>query len=194
LTESSKTKLKKLQALERQIDACRGCPLHKTRTNTVPGGGNPDARILIIGEAPGANEDLTGQPFVGMAGKFLDKLLESAGIRRQDVFVTNINKCRPPDNRAPEPLEIDACASFLTKQMAILDPALIICLGSTAARAVLGLKQIGDTHGKLLERDGRMYFVAYHPAARFHRGKIAEDFKKLRRELRKMPELAPQTT
>jgi len=186
--------LKKLRDLENQIKVCRACPLHKARTNTVPGGGNPDARILIIGEAPGANEDLSGQPFVGMAGKYLDKLLEMAGLPRQNVFITNINKCRPPNNRAPEPMEIQACAHFLEKQIEILDPRLIICLGGTAARAVLGLQKIGDERGKLIERDGRYYFVAYHPAARFHRGKIAEDFHKLRKLLAKKPELAGQTT
>jgi DNA polymerase len=192
LTESGN--LKKLRKLERQIKVCRACPLHKTRTHTVPGAGNPDAHIMVIGEAPGKNEDLTGQPFVGMAGKYLDKLLETAGLRRQDVFIANINKCRPPNNRAPEPDEIEACAHFLASQIAVLDPDLIICLGSVAARAVLGLKKISDTHGKLLERDGRFYFVAYHPAARFHRAKIAEDFRKLRKELAKKPELAGQTT
>jgi uracil-DNA glycosylase family 4 len=188
------TKLSKLQALEKRIHACRSCPLGALRTNAVPGDGNIAARVMVIGEAPGRNEDESGKPFVGMSGKFLDKLLISAGLHRDQVFIANVVKCRPPDNRAPEPAEIEACSDFLSEQIAALDPVLIICLGSTAARAVLGLKQIGSDRGKILERDGRKYFVAYHPAARFQRLKLIEDFDKLRQLLPQIPELAGQST
>jgi DNA polymerase len=164
---------KRLQALERRIKACNACVLHEGRTQAVPGAGNPNAQIMIVGEAPGRNEDEQGQPFVGMAGKFLDQLLARAGIERKDVFISNVVKCRPPNNRAPEREEVEACADFLKEQIELIDPRLIICLGSVAARAVLGLKQIGTERGKLIPRDGRHYFVAYHPAARFHRNKIA---------------------
>jgi uracil-DNA glycosylase len=183
-------KVSRLQALEKRMRDCVSCPLHEGRTHVVPGGGNIDAKIMLIGEAPGRNEDETGQPFVGMAGKNLDKLLERAGVHRADVFICNVVKCRPPNNRKPEPVEMDACAHFLQEQIALINPALIICLGGTAARAVLGLKQINEAHGKLIPRDGRYYFVAYHPAARFHRAQIAADFDALRTELHKIPELA----
>jgi uracil-DNA glycosylase family 4 len=192
--QQATAKSKKLAALNERMHACRSCPLHKGRTNVVTGDGNIDARIMVVGEAPGRNEDESGQPFVGMAGKFLNTLLEQAKLRREDVFVSNIVKCRPPDNRKPEQPEIDACADFLKQQIRIIDPKLIICLGGTAAWALLGLKQIGDQHGKLIERDGRFYFLAYHPAARFHRTKIREDFEALRKELKKIPLLAGKST
>jgi len=144
---------------------------------------------MIIGEAPGRQEDESGLPFVGMAGKYLDKLLAIAGLTRADVFITNVVKCRPPDNRKPEREEMAACADFLKQQIAIIQPKLIICLGGTSANAVLGIKQLVNEHGKLIQRDGRFYFVAYHPAARFYRKMIAEDFEKLRLELEKLPEL-----
>jgi DNA polymerase len=144
---------------------------------------------MLVGEAPGRQEDESGQPFVGMAGKFLDKLLASAGLDRKDVFIANTVKCRPPENRKPERDEIEACSGFLKSQIDIIDPRLIICLGGTAASAVLGLKSITNDHGKLIERDGRYYFVAYHPAARFHRKQIVDDFQKLKVELERLPEL-----
>lgn len=178
-----------LSKVAKAVNGCSACVLHTCRTNTVAGEGNPFARIMIIGEAPGRQEDESGQPFVGMAGKFLDKLLAIAGLERSDVFITNVVKCRPPNNRKPERLEVEACADFLQRQIAIIDPRLIVCLGGTAASAVLGLKQITNDHGKLIERDGRYYFVAYHPAARFHRQKIKDDFENLKVELDRLPEL-----
>lgn len=169
-----------LDLIAEQVRGCQLCKLHACRLNAVAGGPNPRARIMVIGEGPGRNEDETGQPFVGMAGRFLDTLFARAGLSREDVFITNVVKCRPPENRAPEPDEVAACAPYLTAQIAAVDPLLIILLGGTAAKAVLGLKQIAADHGKLMERDGRNYFVAYHPAARFHRKKIAEDFDNLK--------------
>jgi len=178
-----------LTKIARTVASCTGCTLSNCRTSTVAGDGNPLASIMIIGEAPGRQEDESGLPFVGMAGKYLDKLLAIAGLTRADVFITNVVKCRPPDNRKPEREEMAACADFLKQQIAIIQPKLIICLGGTSANAVLGIKQLVNEHGKLIQRDGRYYFVAYHPAARFHRKMIAEDFEKLSLELAKLPEL-----
>lgn len=178
-----------LSAIAQAVRACQGCVLNTCRTNTVPGEGNPAAQIMIVGEAPGRQEDEAGQPFVGMAGKFLDKLLVTAGLDRQSVFITNVVKCRPPSNRKPEREEVEACAPFLKRQIEAIDPKLIICLGGTAAFALLGIKSLAKEHGKLIERDGRSYFVAYHPAARFHRKLIVDDFVKLKAELAKHPEL-----
>ena len=181
--------VQQLDLVAKQIRTCELCKLHECRLNPVVGGPNPRGRIMVIGEAPGRNEDETGDPFVGMAGKFLDKLFESAGLRRQDVFITNVVKCRPPENRAPEPDEVAACAPYLAAQIEAINPTLIILLGGTAARAVLGLKAIVNDHGKLTQRNGRTYFVAYHPAARFHRKKIAEDFDNLKILLPSIPGL-----
>ncbi len=178
-----------LMKVAQSVAACTGCPLSSCRTNTVPGDGQAGVAIMIIGEAPGRQEDESGLPFVGMAGKYLDKLLAIAGLKRSDVFITNVVKCRPPNNRKPEREEIAACSDFLKRQIELIQPKLIICLGGTSANAVLGLKQLVNEHGKLIQRDGRYYFVAYHPAARFHRKMIAEDFEKLRLELDRLPEL-----
>lgn len=179
-TTTSTSKQEKLKRLASQISSCTACFLAKGRTLTVAGEGNPDSGVMIVGEAPGRNEDESGRPFVGMAGKFLDKLMLSAGLSRDDVFITNIVKCRPPDNRAPEKAEIEACAGFLKKQIDIVDPRLIICLGGTAAAALLGVTRISAERGKFIEREGRLYYIAYHPAARFHRRLIAEDFEMLK--------------
>lgn len=178
-----------LEDIADAVRACEGCVLATCRTKPVPGEGNPRARIMIIGEAPGRQEDESGLPFVGMAGKFLDTLLATAGLRRAEVFITNVVKCRPPNNRKPERDEVAACADYLAAQITAVDPKLIILLGGTAAAAVLGMKSIAQEHGQLLERDGRYYFVAYHPAARFHRQKIVDDFERLRDELRRVPGL-----
>lgn len=186
MSTSSPTSNSSLPSIADAVRACEGCILHTCRTKPVPGEGNPLAKVMIIGEAPGRQEDESGQPFVGMAGKFLDKLLGIAGLNRADVFITNVVKCRPPENRKPERTEVEACADFLNAQIAIINPRLIICLGGTAASAVLGLKRITNDHGKLIERDGRYYFVAYHPAARFHRHLIEEDFRQLKRALRRI--------
>jgi uracil-DNA glycosylase len=180
------TDTRQLDKIAEAVRACQSCVLASCRTKAVPGEGNPFARIMIIGEAPGRQEDESGSPFVGMAGKFLDKLLATAGLTRSEVFITNVVKCRPPENRKPERDEVAACADFLTAQIAAINPRLIICLGGTAASAVLGMKTISQDHGKLIERDGRYYFVAYHPAARFHRQKIVDDFEKLAVELKRV--------
>jgi len=185
----AKETLQKLDEIAAKIAKCGACRLCEGRTLTVPGEGHPQARVLIVGEAPGKNEDEAGRPFVGMAGKFLNRLLGTAGLDRSELFITNVVKCRPPENRAPMRDEIEACADFLQQQIKAINPLLIILLGKTAATAVLGLKSLGEGRGGLIERDGRLYFVAHHPAARFHRAHIAADFELLRDELNKRPDL-----
>lgn len=177
------------EELERRIRACTLCRLHQHRKNAVPGEGPYNARVLLLGEAPGRNEDLRGIPFCGAAGKFLDELLEIAGLKREEVYITNVVKCRPPENRAPRDDEIDVCVSnYLKKQVLIIRPRLIVALGRTASRALLG-KEIPITanHGKVLEAKffglKAKIFLTYHPAAALYgaktRLKLREDFAKL---------------
>jgi DNA polymerase len=155
-----------LDALREHIGDCDRCPLARTRTRLVFGVGDPHARLMFIGEAPGKNEDLQGEPFVGAAGKLLDELLGSIGIERSQVYIANMCKCRPPGNRDPEPLEIDTCAPFLARQIELIDPAVIATLGRFAAHYVLALDApISVLRGKLYHRNGRNIVPIFHPAA-----------------------------
>lgn len=126
------------EKIRADVAACRRCSLCESRTNTVPGEGNPHARLILIGEAPGADEDATGRPFVGRAGQHLDKILAAAGFRREDVFIGNILKCRPPENRTPTLEEMKCCTPFLRRQLALIKPQLIGLLGNTSCKYVLG--------------------------------------------------------
>jgi DNA polymerase len=144
---------------------------------------------MIIGEAPGRDEDRRGHPFVGAAGRFLDEVLEGSGISRDDLFITNIVKCRPPENRTPRKLEVDTCTSnYLFNQIELIDPDLIVLLGGVAAKKMLGVSTIESVRGRVIERDGRKYLVGYHPAARFYREdlaeKVREDFALLKKVLK----------
>jgi len=157
----------------------------------VPGDGKASARVMLIGEAPGREEDETGHPFVGAAGRFLDQVLEGTGIDRGDLFITNIVKCRPPNNRPPRVGEVETCtSSYLFEQIELIDPALIVLLGGVAAKKMLGVKSVNEARGRVIERDGRRYLVGYHPAVRFYREdlgeKVKEDFALLKRVLKKM--------
>ena len=175
-----------------QIRVCIKCPLCQSRTLAVPGDGAASARVMLIGEAPGREEDESGHPFVGAAGRFLDQVLEDAGITRRDLFITNIVKCRPPDNRTPRVGEVETCVSnYLFEQIEIINPALIVLLGGVAAKKMLGVKSVNEARGRVIDRDGRKYLVGYHPAVRFYREdlgeKVKEDFALLERVLKKMP-------
>ncbi len=181
----------RLEELAEQIRVCIKCPLHESRTIAVPGDGKSTAKVMIIGEAPGKDEDASGHPFVGAAGRFLNSVLEGTGIDRNDLFITNIVKCRPPKNRTPKRLEIETCTSnYLFEQIELVNPKLIMLLGGVAAKKLLGVKTINEARGKVIERDGRKYIVGYHPAVRFYRedlaDKVREDFALLKREIRKL--------
>lgn len=177
----------KLDALREQIAVCTRCELHRAATNPVPGEGNPDARILLIGEAPGFHEDTHGTPFVGNSGKFLTQLLEKAGLTREDVFITNVVKHRPPGNRDPLPDEMAACAHFLEEQIEIIDPDVIVTLGRFSLARYFPGQRISKIHGEPKEINGRYVVPMYHPAAALHNGslrpEIEADFQKLPRML-----------
>lgn len=148
------------------IAGCTQCPLCTGRTKTVPGEGNAEARLMLIGEGPGETEDLTGRPFVGRAGELLDKILESIETPRPSVFIANVVKCRPPRNRAPLPDERAACMPYLHRQIALVKPKVLLALGSTAAEAMLGVKKpLGDLRLRVHEWNGIPLIVTYHPAA-----------------------------
>jgi len=185
-------KQKKLAQLRQEISKCQKCPLAKSRSRTVPGEGDPNAQIIFIGEAPGFNEDQQGIPFCGAAGKFLDELLESIEMKRQDVFIANTLKCRPPENRDPEPEEKAACQPYLDQQIEIIGPEIIITLGKHSTETFLpGVGGITKLRAKLFRRPGIRYiFPLYHPAAALHNGNLRDtliqDFKKIPDVLKKI--------
>lgn len=164
-----------LDELRAEVAACRRCPLCDGRTQTVFGVGDPNARVLIVGEAPGKNEDAQGEPFVGAAGKYLNELLAIAGLTREEVFVANVLKCRPPSNRDPRPEEIQACTPFLREQTRTINPEFIVTLGNFSTKFILKT-DVGITrlHGTL-QRAGRFkVFPIFHPAAALYDGKKRE--------------------
>jgi uracil-DNA glycosylase len=182
-------------SLEKIAEEVRGCPLCKlarTRKNAVPGEGQISAKIMFIGEAPGRNEDEKGKPFVGAAGRILDNLLRKAGIERSQVFITNIVKCRPPNNRVPEEDELIACRPYLDRQIALIKPKVICILGRTAYSSILGGSSISANRGKIIERSGQKYFSTFHPAAVIYnkslRSTLEADLKKLAAEINKQEE------
>lgn len=164
-----------LDELRAQVAACRQCPLCEGRTQTVFGVGNPEARVLIVGEAPGKNEDLQGEPFVGAAGKYLNELLAIAGLARDEVFIANVLKCRPPSNRDPRPEEIQACTPFLREQTRTIDPEFIVTLGNFSTKFILKT-EVGITrlHGTLQQAGRFKVFPIFHPAAALYDGKKRE--------------------
>jgi DNA polymerase len=155
-----------IDQLEISINKCKKCELGKTRTNFVFGVGNPDADIMFVGEAPGRDEDLQGIPFVGRAGKLLDKMLGELGWSREDVYIANILKCRPPNNRDPLPAETEQCQPFLIKQIKLIKPKVICSLGRIAAQNILQTnKGLGEMRGHWYDFHGIKFMVTYHPAA-----------------------------
>ncbi len=185
-----------LKKIADEVRKCCCCDLGKTRKNAVPGEGNPTARIVFIGEAPGADEDAQGRPFVGRAGKLLDKIINAMGLKRQDVFIGNVLKCRPPDNRDPRPDEIISCLPYLQRQLEAMQPEIIVALGAHAARTLLDTnKPIGQLRGRFHD-----YYTAetappiklmptYHPAYLLrsyspdNRRRVWEDMKKVLEQL-----------
>ena len=154
------------EELEEACKNCNKCDLCKNRHNVVIGTGNKNAKIMFIGEGPGADEDLQGIPFVGKAGKLMDKAFEGVGIKREEVYIANIVKCRPPNNRNPEYEEADACKEYLESQINLVKPEIVVLLGSIALKNILG-KEYGrsSSRGKWFEKDGIRYLPTFHPAA-----------------------------
>ena len=180
--------------LAQLIQRCPDCRLCETRTQAVPGEGPEDARIMFVGEGPGFNEDKQGRPFVGAAGKFLDQLLGVAGLNRQSVFITNVVKCRPPNNRDPMPDEIEACRKWLDRQIELIQPEVIVTLGRHSMNRFIPGATISRIHGDPRVIDGLTVVPMFHPAAALHqeryRSLIVEDFKKLPAILRAAQERA----
>jgi uracil-DNA glycosylase len=178
-----------LSEIAKEVSTCKLCTLSATRINSVPGEGSPNATIMFVGEGPGANEDKQGRPFVGQAGKLLDHLLATITLKREDVFIANIVKCRPPQNRVPAPEEVKACRPYLNAQIAVIKPRVIVTLGSSALKTLLGSNYaIGRVHGKLQIKDGIRCLPMYHPAAYLHKRSpdLLEAMKKDFQELKKL--------
>lgn len=173
----------KFKKLNQEIRNCKKCPLWKTRENAVPGEGPDSSKIMIFGQAPGAEENKTGRPFIGRAGKFLDKLLKLAKIKRERVFITSPIKCFPPKNRKPTKKEIKTCLSYLKKQIEIINSRKIILLGEVAFKVFFPKRKLSNFRGKWVKESNREFFVTYHPAAgiRFQKFRkiLEKDFKKL---------------
>ncbi len=183
--------ISEMKKLELEVKNCRDCDLFKNRTNAVPGEGSYISKLMIVGEGPGRDEDTQGRPFVGRAGQLLTKLLNEIGIDRKDVYITNVVKCRPPENRTPTPEEIKSCKKYLERQFDIIRPKVVLILGSTALKAILGEEKITKVRGEGVELDGVIYFPTFHPAAvlRDEQNKmpiIRSDFLKLKEILQKI--------
>lgn len=181
---SSNSKVQQLADIAEAVNTCQKCPLYKTAIQGVPGEGSPSAEVMFIGEGPGKEEDKQGRPFCGPAGKFLDEMLESIGLNRHEVYIGNVVKHRPPNNRDPEPAEIEACWPYLQAQIEAINPKVIGVLGRhSLARLMPGLGTISQVHGRAFRRDGRYYMALYHPAVALYAGSmrqvLMEDFGKL---------------
>jgi uracil-DNA glycosylase len=172
-----------LKEIAAEVSICTKCNLCKSRTKAVPGEGDPHAKVMFIGEGPGFHEDKQGRPFVGPAGHFLDELLASINLKRSDVFITNVVKCRPPDNRDPLPEEINACNDYLDRQIAAIKPKVIVTLGRYSMAKFFGNEKISAIHGRARKQDGYICIAMYHPAAGLHQAMLKDtiraDFKKI---------------
>jgi uracil-DNA glycosylase family 4 len=168
----------KLEIIKQKVIECTKCDLSKTRTNSVPGKGNFHSNVIFVGEAPGKNEDKNGEPFIGIAGKKLSIALEGAGISREEVYITNIVKCRPPKNRVPTTIERGTCQEYLKQEIAIIKPKIICILGNTAFNSLLGGSEITKFRGKLVRKENQLYFLTVHPAATIYNQKLIPVLKK----------------
>lgn len=172
-----------LEGIAREVSVCSKCALHESRKKAVAGEGPADAEIMFIGEAPGFHENEQGRPFVGASGKFLDQLLQQAGLTRSGVFIANVVKCRPPDNRDPEPGELAACSKYLNAQIESINPSIIVTLGRISMGTYFPGAKITSIHGQMQKIGGRFIIPMYHPAAALHqpalRPSILADFAKL---------------
>jgi uracil-DNA glycosylase len=187
-----------LEVIAREVRSCTKCRLHETAKNGVPGEGNPSADVMLVGEGPGYHEDVQGRPFVGAAGQLLNDLLARAGLSREDVFITNVVKHRPPGNRDPMPDEKAACSEYLERQIATIQPKLIVTLGRHSMATFFGpTAKISQVHGTTTEWRGILAYACFHPAAALHQAKFRElleqDFAGLPRALEKARERARAT-
>jgi uracil-DNA glycosylase family 4 len=178
-----------LSELNKEIALCQQCEIAKYRNRVVPGEGAEDAGIMFIGEAPGWHEDQQGRPFVGPAGKFLDELLASIGLRRERVYIANVIKCRPQGNRDPLPTEIQNCHQWLKRQIEIICPKMIVTLGRYSMGMFFPGKSISKIHGTAQKRDNVVYYAMYHPAAALHQGSLRHDIEE---DMLKIPSLLVQ--
>ena len=184
--------MSELETLADRVRGCFDCPLAQTRVRAVPGEGPERPDLMFIGEGPGFHEDQQGRPFVGPAGKYLEHLLASIGLKRDQVFITNVVKCRPPGNRDPLPGEIEACRKHLDRQIELLQPKAVVTLGRFSMARYFPRETISRIHGRPRVVDGQMVIPMYHPAAALHQGSmrqyIEEDFKRLPEQLEKAVE------
>lgn len=185
-----------LRTIKQNVIDCTKCELCKTRINSVPGKGNFQSDVIFVGEAPGRNEDEKGEPFVGVAGKKLSAALEEAGISREEVYITNIVKCRPPNNRVPNTVERETCKDYISQEISIIKPKIICILGNTAFNSMLGGSEITKFRGKVVRKGNQLYFLTVHPAATIYNQELItvlnNDIKKLFdiiRELKKNKEI-----
>jgi len=178
-----------LEKIAAEVRSCPLCKLARSRKNAVPGEGQLAARIMFVGEAPGRSEDEKGRPFVGAAGRILDDLLEKVGIERSQVFITNVVKCRPPNNRVPEDDEVTTCRPYIDRQIALIKPKVICILGKTAYSSLLGGSSMTTNRGKIVVKEGQKYFLTFHPAAAIYNKNLLSvleaDMKKLANEISK---------
>ena len=185
--------MSKLTELAKEIAVCERCILSQSRKKAVPGEGPEDADIMFIGEAPGFHEDRQGRPFVGAAGQFLNELLESIGLKREDVYIANVIKCRPPANRDPLASEIKACWPYLERQIELIKPKMIVTLGRYSMEQFLPGQKISQIHGRPRKMDGIIYYPVYHPAAALHqpryRADVEADFQRIPQLLAEIEEI-----
>jgi uracil-DNA glycosylase family 4 len=183
------TELQALQALAAEIAQCTKCLLHRGRTKAVPGEGPANSEIVFVGEAPGFHEDQQGRPFVGAAGRFLEELLDSIGLTRQDVYIANVIKCRPPGNRDPLPDEIEACKPFLGRQLELIQPKMVVTLGRFSMARAFPKARISQIHGQPRKIGGIVYYPMYHPAAALHQPSLRRTVEE---DMQRIPELLKQ--
>jgi len=179
-----------LSELYQEIALCQQCEIAKHRTKVVPGEGPEDAEIMFIGEAPGWHEDQQGRPFVGPAGKYLDELLASINLKREQVYIANVIKCRPQGNRDPLPTEILNCRKWLERQIELIHPKMVVTLGRYSMALFFPGKSISKIHGTALKQDGIIYFAMYHPAAALHQQSLHQT---IQADMIKIPSLLAQT-
>lgn len=172
-----------LEIIRQKVTECTKCELSKTRTNAVPGKGNFQSDVIFVGEAPGRNEDKNGEPFVGIAGQRLNLALDNVGVLRESIYITNVVKCRPPNNRVPTISERNTCQDYLQKEISIIKPKIICILGNTAFNSILGGSEITKYRGKIIKKDKQFYFLTIHPAATIYNQELItvlkEDIAKL---------------